>query len=172
LEVDEARTTLGVDQCPSGNMDQQAEKMEDLTRTWAAQMKAGYLKRPEMWLSLTSTIWKSLEYPLNANTLSKAQCEGIMAPALTVGLNGLGICRNLPRKLVYGPVEKQGLGLPHLYSLQGIVHVEDLILHTCLESLTGEMFVANLEQRIVDVSVGAEVLQTSFQDYGFLTPYT
>ena len=95
-----------------------------------------------------------------------------MAPALTVGLNGLGICRNLPRKLVYGPVEKQGLGLPHLYSLQGIVHVEDLILHTCLESLTGEMFVANLEQMIVDVAVGAGVLQMSFQDYGFLTPYT
>jgi hypothetical protein len=35
--VDEARTALGVDQCPSDNMDKQAEKMEDLTRTWAAR---------------------------------------------------------------------------------------------------------------------------------------
>jgi hypothetical protein len=95
-----------------------------------------------------------------------------MAPALTVGLNGLGICWNLPHKLVYGPVEKQGLGLPHLRSLKGIVHVEDLILRTCLESLAGEMFAANLEQMIVDVGVGAEVLQTLMQDYGFLTPYT
>jgi hypothetical protein len=122
LKVDEAWTTLGVDQCPSGNMDQQAEKMEDLTRTWAAQMKTGYLKRPEMWLSLTSTIWMSLEYPLNATTLSKAQCEAIMAPALTVGLNGLGICQNLPRKLVHGPVEKQGLeGYPICIQFKGFL---------------------------------------------------
>jgi hypothetical protein len=34
------------------------------------------------------------------------------------------------------------------------------------------MFVANLEQMIVDVGVRAEVLQTSFQDYSFLTAYT
>ena len=34
------------------------------------------------------------------------------------------------------------------------------------------MFEATLEQMIIDVGVGADVLQTSFKEYGFLTPYT
>ena len=96
MDVNEAEETLGVYQCPNGNMEKQVEKMENLTKTWAAQMTAGYLKKPNMWLSLVTTIWKLLEYPLNATTLSKEQCKDIMKPAMTVGLNGLGICQNLP----------------------------------------------------------------------------
>ena len=44
LEVNEARTTLGVNQCPSGSMLSKVECMKSMTNKWAAQMKAGYLK--------------------------------------------------------------------------------------------------------------------------------
>ena len=81
----------------------QVERMKSTTRKWAAQMKAGYLKRHEAWLSLTTMIWKSLKYPLNATTISKKECVAIMEPALTVGLNGIGICQHLPRVLLHGP---------------------------------------------------------------------
>lgn len=172
LDVTDARTTLGVDQCPSGNMEQQAAKMKAMTELWAAQMKAGYLKRSKTWLSLRSALWTSLEYRLNATTLTKAQCEDIMTPALTVALNGMGICRLLPRTLVHGTVELQGLGLPHLYTLQGIAHAEDIMVHTALGTLTGDMLRANMEQLIIDVGVGDDVLNHDFDQFGVLTPYT
>ena len=172
LEVDEAHTTLGVMQCPSGNMEPTMKALKKKTSLWASQMKAGHLKKAEMWLSLTSTIWKSLMYPLNATTLSKKQCEEIMAPVMTVGLNGLGINRYLPRTLVHGTTEKQGLELPHLYTLQGIAHLEDVMIHPYLESLTGKMYEANLEQMLVDTGLGTNGLSASFEKYGSLTPGT
>ena len=172
LEVSEAKTTLGVDQCPDGNMDAQVEKMKDMTDLWAAQMRSGHLKKSEGWLALRSTIWKSLEYPLNATTLTKEQCRFIMFPAIEAGLNGIQICRNLPRDLVHGPIEDQGIGLPHLYSLQGIAHLEDCMYHTSQGTLTGELVRANLEQMIVEVGMGAEVLNLPYEKYGHLTPGT
>ena len=44
--------------------------------------------------------------------------------------------------------------------------------HTSHETLTGDLFRANLEQLIIDVGYGADVLDTSFQEFGALTPYT
>ena len=109
---------------------------------------------------------------LNATTLTKNQCKDIMAPALITGLNGMGICQHLPRQLVHGPLELQGIGIPHLYTLQCIVHMEDLILHTAKNTLTGKLLRANLKQVIIDVGVSPEVLNTNYDIYGCLTPYT
>ena len=68
-----------------------------------------------------------------------------MEPALTLGLNGIGICRHLPRVLLHGPTRTQGIGLPHIYFLQGIAHLEDIMTHTSQETLTGDLFRASLE---------------------------
>ena len=79
-------------------------------------------KKHEMWISVTMMLWETLEYPLPATTLTYQECEEIMAPAKIQILHGLQICENLPLVLLFGPKSQFGLGLPHLYTLQGIIY--------------------------------------------------
>lgn len=115
-------------------------------------------------IMLVSHVWVTM--------LSKWQYKGIMAPIMTVGLNGLGSNWPLPQTLVHGTIEKQGLGLPHIYTLQGISHLEDVITHPALESLTSRMHGANLEQLLVDIGLGTNRLLAPFKKFGYLTPST
>jgi len=64
-----------------------------------------------------------MEYLLAALTLTEAECTYIMAPILTGGLNAIGLCKSLPRTVVYAPIKFQGLGLKFLCTTMGIEHV-------------------------------------------------
>ena len=172
LDVNDARTTLGVNQCPSGCMVSQKERMIGITSKWAAQMKAGIIKKHEMWISVTMMLWKTLEYPLNATTLTVHDCEEIMAPAKTEILHGLQICDKFPLVLLFGPKSKLGLGLPHLYTLQGILHLEDLLYPTSHATLTGDSYRSTLEQLMVNIGYGTDLFQVPYDLLGKLMPYT
>jgi hypothetical protein len=143
--------------------------MRKLTEEWADQLQTGKLKRYEAWLALTTTIWKTLEYPLNALTVSKKECKYIMAPAIKLGLNGAAICKNLPKALCHGPISHQRLGLPHVYTLQGIARLTNLVLnHSHINTITGFLHRANLEQIIIEVGLGTTTLEYSHKRYGKL----
>ena len=87
LDPSDALVTLGVKLAPTGNSEPQVERMLEATVAWADKIRAGHLQRHEAWLAMTSTIWKTMEYSLNALTLSKEECETIMRPVLQAGLN-------------------------------------------------------------------------------------
>jgi hypothetical protein len=48
-----------------------------------------------------------------------------MRPLLLYCLPALGICRNFPRALVFGPMEYSGLGFKHLFTDQEIARLQD-----------------------------------------------
>ena len=172
LDATEARTTLGVNQCPSGSMESQKHRMIAITTKWAAQMRAGIIKKHEMWISVTMMLWKTLEYPLHATTLTLQECEEIMAPAKREILHGLQICENFPLMLLFGPQSNLVLGLKHLYTLQGIMHIEDLIHQTSQGTLTGELYRSTLEQLMVNIGYGSDLFSAPYATLGKLMPYT
>jgi hypothetical protein len=91
-----------------------------------------------------------------------------MAPALQAGLNGIGICRNLPYALRHGPINEQGLSVPHLYTLQGIARIMDLLNHNHNPTITGFLHHTNLEQLIIELGLGADALTYSHKRFGKL----
>ena len=172
LELSKAKETLGIWFAPSGSAVDQVKEMRKLTENWADQFRTGKLSRPEAWLALTTTIWKTLEYPLNALTLTKEECEYVMAPAISSGLNGAGICRNLPKALRHGPTSYQGLELPHIYTIQGIARLTDLLNHNHIDTNTGFLHRASLEQMIVNAGLGPDLLEYSHKKYGQLATFS
>jgi hypothetical protein len=86
LEVSEARKTLGVMMVPNCNSTAEYERLLGESQKWASQVKAGNLQNIDAWLALRSTISKTLEYPLNATTLTQHRCTRISRPALEAGL--------------------------------------------------------------------------------------
>jgi hypothetical protein len=92
-----------------------------------------------MWTAVQSTIFRTLAYPLPALNLSKKEWDGIMSPLLATVLPRLGICRHFPRAMVFIPVKVFGLGFQHLYTLQEITRMKDLVYHTANNTITGHL---------------------------------
>jgi hypothetical protein len=74
-----------------------------------------------------------------------------MAPALEYALSAMGICRHFPRALVFAPEKFFGLGTPHLYTIQEIYRLSDLILHNTKETMTGLLSKSTLELLIIEL---------------------
>ena len=77
---------MGVWLAPDGNNKKQVEEMRASPIEWTEKARTGCIDRRDVWQALNMTIMKNLEYPLLALTLSEAECNFIMAPALAAGL--------------------------------------------------------------------------------------
>lgn len=95
-----AEETLGIFMKPTGDTSRQAQKMLQQSTQWASDVKQGKLKK-KAWISLISTLWRSLSYPLPALNLTKEQCKKIMAPAIEYVLMAMDIYCHFPRALVF-----------------------------------------------------------------------
>ena len=111
LNPAESRKALGIYTNPQGNM--QAEKLylRQKAETWAASFWSCQLQTGDAWYCFTSTIMKTIEYPLVTTSFSKKDCAYFMAPILRFGLQSVRIQRQLPRALVYAPLKYQAIGL-------------------------------------------------------------
>jgi Reverse transcriptase (RNA-dependent DNA polymerase) len=169
VEPHQAETTLGVDLAPDGSTQQQAKKMIDIAIKWADAMRSGRISRSEAWLAINSTIWKTLTYPLSAINLSKDQCERIMAPILNYGLPAIGVCRNFPRSMVFAPTKYMGLGLQHLYTIQEIERLKDMIQHTFRSTTTGQLYRTSLELLYIELGLTQDLDSISFSTMSGIT---
>lgn len=144
-EHDEARRTLGVRLAPDGNNRAQMQHMVDVGKTWGQQLRSGHVRRTDSWIALTTTILKTLEYPLLATTLSDKECDAILRPVLRAALPSSGLVFSFPRSILYGTTKAGGLGLRNLATTQGIQHVTACLSHGHTMTLTGRLIRANIE---------------------------
>jgi|NOAtaT_7_FD_contig_31_6199193_length_1090_multi_5_in_0_out_0_1 hypothetical protein len=121
---------------------------------WADQMRTGKVSRVDAWLSFSSTIYRTLVYPLPALNLTKEQCYYIVKPILTYLLPAIGVCRNFSRKLVFCPLKFLGLGIKHLHTVQEIAWIKSLISHVHKDTLTGRLYCTSLEAFLVELGLG------------------
>ena len=79
----------------------------------------------------------TVEYPLMATTLSRPQLDKIMVPVLHGGLPQSSVQCNMPRAIVYGSLNVQGLDVNHPYSSQTIQHLQTIMRHATRPTITG-----------------------------------
>ena len=118
MEVHEGKETLGVFLAPDGNNDAMIDYLKGKAEHWNELVHTGHLSRNDARRALSTTIMKSIEYGLSALTLSQDDCKTIMKPILDAGLTNMGVCRNFPRGVAYGPTEEGGLGIHDIYEIQ------------------------------------------------------
>lgn len=94
---------------------------------------------------------------------TKKQYEEIMAPAMFQALPTMGICRYY-HSVVYGPLSRMGLGIPHIHSMQEISKLKDMMHHSALGTFTGQLYCGSLEAMILEVGVGTDILQYNYND--------
>jgi hypothetical protein len=167
-EVWEAQETLGVYLAPDGNTAAQFDKMLDKAVKWADNMRTGRISKNEVWLAFSSTIWRTLCYPLPALNLTKKQCELIMTPLLKYLLPALGICRTFPRDLVFAPIKYMGLGVKHLYTVQEIGRIKEIISQSMQHNLLTSLYGISLSCLIIEIGLIAPLHTISYDTFGHL----
>jgi hypothetical protein len=103
LDPDDARKTLGVYLAMDGNSKAQVSYLRDKATDFAECIRTGFVTRAKSWYALKSTIMKTLEYPMEAISLTKLQRDYVMAPILTSTLPKAGFVRTYKRDVIYAP---------------------------------------------------------------------
>lgn len=166
LPVTEARRTLGVRLAPDGNNNAEFKFLRAEARKWADGIRTGHLPRHLAWQSLQTTILRKLEYPLAATTFSPKQCYEILKPVLQQGLPSSGIVRTIPRVIVHGPVACQGVGIPDLWTVQGLAHLDRLIKYgSVADHFNGQLIRASTEQMKLELGINGPLFSTDYETY-------
>ena len=164
------RDTLGVLLAPSGAMASELKYLAEKVRVWVSNIKAGCLPPHEIFDSISTTILKTIEYPLLALSLTRAECTKLVAPIFATALPKSKICRNFPRALLYGSKDVLGLDIPDIYILQGIYKLEFFLENYKAPSLKGPLLRANLEWAQMEIGIGRNLFDLDFSTYGDLLP--
>ena len=172
LTVKEAKRMLGVYLAANGENITQIEHLRDVAENWKEKIRVGHLIHNDAWTALTTTVMKSLEYPLLATTLTEQECSYIMAPILEGGLPLSGICRNFSRAVVYGPIKHLGLGLHNLYTTQGIRQIQAILNHVWRKTDTGKLIQITLEYAKLEIGMTGSFLSLDFELFSHLCEET
>jgi hypothetical protein len=168
LDVHEARETLGVFIAMNGNQEAQTQELWEKSTAWADKVRSGRFSPAEAWFSIQFCIMKSLEYPLMATSLSKAQCNRIMQPIRAAALPALGINRHLTMVVAHGPKRYQGVGIPDLWTVQGILKLWLALQHGDAPTITGHQLRASMELHTIEIGLPGQLLHQDYKKFGKL----
>ncbi len=167
-EVHEGKETLGVYLAPDGNNEEMINYLKGKTEKWKELIRSGHLSRKDARQALQTTIMKSVEYGLPALTLSQQECKQISKPILEAGLPNMGICRNFPRDVLYGPLEEGGLNLTDIYTFQGNSRISVLQEHLAAKTITGDLLRTSIEAAKIEIGIGRNIFLLDYDLYGCL----
>jgi hypothetical protein len=125
-----------------------------------------------MILGMTSTIVKTIKYPLIATTFSSKEINRMIKPIHDIVLPKSKIYRNLPYALRYRPKDLVGLSLYNVCLTQGIEKVIMWIEEKNSDSLSGPLLRANYEAALMQLGIeGKKLFSLDFITYGNLLPH-
>lgn len=168
LAPDQSERTLGVRISPTGDRTKQFEYMLSQATSWADHIRSGGLPRPLVEQALRTTILKTLEYPLPVTSLNREECDKIMSKLFMSALPRMGMSRNFPRTILFGPRSRGGKEFPHLFTTQGSAHLAQILRHFGSESITGSLLRTEYEEHLLEIGSGTPMFQLPYDKWEFL----
>ena len=172
LEPDHSERTLGVMMSPQSRPDVQLAVLTEKAKYWAHTISSGRLLRHDALPLLRTTVLKTLEYPMALTTFTQTQWEKVLSKPLMAILPKAGICRTFPRAVVYAPLKRQGLGVPHSFGTQVSRHLDMLLRHMANRTKTGELLVAALESHQLETGTSFGLFQQEYCNTAILASDT
>ena len=156
-DVDHAEETLGVYLAMDGNNKAECAALRKKANNYADCIRTGFLSRDDAVVALHLTIMKSLEYPLAAITMTKAQWDHVMSPLLQAALPRMGYVRSFPHDIVYAPKELLGLGIMHPWFNQELTHLEICLQEGTAKTIIGDLLRASSEQMRLELGLSSQL---------------
>ena len=114
LEPRQAERVLGVRIPMDGNMYEELKYRQQQIRELSRNVTRAPINHWDAWIIYESRYRAIIRYPLPVTMFTEAQCNDIQKPFTHALLPKLGLNRNTPRVVIYGPKEYGGLELMDL----------------------------------------------------------
>jgi hypothetical protein len=111
---------LGIYIAMDGNQQGEVLKLRKKAEEFSEHIRTGFVSREEAWHSLNTTIMKTLEYPMEALSMTQKQWDYVMSSIIRSVLPKSGIARTFPHAILYALASFTGLGLIHPYCKQNL----------------------------------------------------
>jgi hypothetical protein len=148
----------------------QVMKLKDAVKDFVAKLNSGPMDRNHVWKSLQEWIGVALSYPLTATQLTYDEWEKeIMIPLLQAVLPRAGFSRSMPRAIVFGPSEHQGLNFMHLWYKQELTHLQTCLLLLNTDSVISGLLQQSFEALRLEVGYPGEITDAPREPFSATT---
>jgi hypothetical protein len=119
LSTATSQKLLGVMKNPIGNQQDEFFRLREKSNKIAANLNGHALSRVEAKLAYEAFYIPAMRYSLAITSMNQIDLETVQRKVTSSLLASLGYNRNMPREVIFCSKKYQGLGLKHLYDLQG-----------------------------------------------------
>jgi enamine deaminase RidA (YjgF/YER057c/UK114 family) len=160
LATDESQKLLGVMKNPIGNQQDEVLRLRRKSDQFATKMNSHLLTRADAILAYEAFYVPAMRYSLGITSINQMDFELIQSSATTAFLAAMGYNRNMPRAVVHAPKLYQGLGLRHLYDLQGCDSTRLFLQEINMKkSSTNMMLKATLDAIQLESGIGKPIME-------------
>jgi hypothetical protein len=160
LHPEKSQKLLGVMRNPIGNQQDEVARLQQKSDSIAMKLSAHALSRTEAKMAYLSFYLPAMRYSLAITSINQMDFEKIQAKATSVMLAALGFNRNMPRAVVFASRYHQGLGMRHLYDMQGCDSTRLLLQEICnRDSSTFRMLEILINTIQLESGIGSPILE-------------
>jgi hypothetical protein len=160
LPATTSQKLLGVMRNPIGNQQDEIQQLKEKSNRIATQINSHALSRVEAKMAYESFYIPAMRYSLSITAINQMDFESIQKNATSLMIASLGFNCNMPREVVFCTNKYQGLGLKHLYDIQGTDNTRLLLQELNFsESSTSTMLRILLDVMQQEAGIQAPILE-------------
>ena len=152
-----------------GSQQNQIDNINKKTKKWIDGVKTSSLTRTQVYISLKTSVSKTVTYSLTATSIDEKMMNQVSVPIYTTALPRMGIMHTLPLAFRYAPSRYHGIDLPYFPAEQIIQKTEIFLMHGGQDSQVGINLKVCMESIQLEIGVLEVLFEYPFSDYGHLT---
>ena len=170
LEPFNVHKTLGNYISLDGRQTGQLRFLKSKVMEWAKRIRTSGLNGSQRILAYNGYLVPSLAYRLATSSLSFKQCKELQTIIDPILLHAHGLQRNLPKIVLFSTASKAGLGITHLYHLQGQEKLKLFLMHLRRNDTSGNLLRIAMENTQMEIGIGNFFMKEDYYDYNdFIT---
>jgi hypothetical protein len=159
LPSDKSQKLLGVMRNPMGNQQDEIEQLKTKSNAIATKININAITSVQAKMAYESFYLPAMRYSLPITSINQMDFESIQQRATLSFLSTMGYNRHMPREVVFATPKFQGIGLKHLYDLQGVDSLKLFFQEINHSGIIGDMLSYLLEVIQMEAGIGSPIME-------------
>ena len=172
LEPWEATRVLGVRIPMTGSMKPEKEYRKKQAKDFGEKLARAPLSHHESYIAYETRYKPMIRYPLQVTTFTDKECNEIQKSFMHKLLPKIGLNRNTPRSIIYGPRSLGGRGLMDLRTEQATIQWKNTIGHMRRMDAVGKALHITLHDHQIEIGSASSFLNINPTEYNYGTKDT
>jgi hypothetical protein len=161
LHTETSQKLLGVMRNPIGNQQDEIARLRTKSNNLATKINSSALSTLQAKMMYESFYLPAMRYSLAITSINQMDFDTIQSKAMSSLLSAMGYNRHMPREVVYCSLKYQGLGMKHLYNIQGSDSTRLFLQEINHDGITRLMLTCALEAMQLEAGIGKPILDNN-----------